>query len=160
MTEHMNTESSPRRAIRDLMQELPLNLPRSDGAPGDFIGDRPVNSFIHPAGLPINTSQVKVLQRPLEPEQYLSVEYSTALARHGMRQSAGRVANCYNNSVAESFFATLKRELVYQRRFETRDQARREIFAWIGRYNTQRLHSTLNNQTPTESEHNYNHNPA
>src|SRR5665647_2663550 len=39
---------------------------RSDGAPGDFIGDLPVNSFIHPAGLPINTSTIKVLRRPVE----------------------------------------------------------------------------------------------
>src|SRR5665648_250308 len=39
---------------------------RSDGAPGDFIGDLPVNSFIHPAGLPINTSEIKVLRRPVE----------------------------------------------------------------------------------------------
>jgi hypothetical protein len=39
---------------------------RCDGAPGDFIGDRPVNAVIHPAGLPINTSTIKVLRRPVE----------------------------------------------------------------------------------------------
>src|SRR5437879_4585080 len=39
---------------------------RTDGAPGDFINDRPVNSFIHPAGLPMNTSRVEVLRRPVE----------------------------------------------------------------------------------------------
>src|SRR5829696_262921 len=39
---------------------------RCAGAPGDFIGDRPVNSFIHPAGLPINTSKTEVLRRPVE----------------------------------------------------------------------------------------------
>jgi hypothetical protein len=39
---------------------------RSDGLPGDFIGERPVNSVIHPAGLPINTSTIKVLRRPVE----------------------------------------------------------------------------------------------
>ena len=54
----------------------------------------------------------------------------------------------------ELFFSTLKRELVTQMRFATRDQARQAIFAWIGRYNTQRLHSTLNYQTPTEWENN------
>ena len=84
--------------------------------------------------------------------QYLSAEFSAALARHQMRQSAGRVGNCWDNSVSEAFFASLKRELVHQRRFATRDQARREIFAWIARYNTQRLHSTLDYQTPTEWE--------
>src|SRR5215210_4010820 len=39
---------------------------RCAGAPGDFIADRPVNSFIHPAGLPINTPKIRVLQRPVE----------------------------------------------------------------------------------------------
>ncbi|MCY3863493.1 MAG: IS3 family transposase, partial [bacterium] len=52
----------------------------------------------------------------------------------------------------ESFFATLKRELVTQTRFATRDQARREVFAWIGRYNNRRIHSTLDYLTPTEWE--------
>ena len=84
--------------------------------------------------------------------QYLSADFSAALGRHQMRQSASRVANCWDNSVAEAFFATLKRELVSQRRFATRGQARREIFAWIGRYNTRRLHSTLDYLTPTEWE--------
>ena len=84
--------------------------------------------------------------------QYLGREHTTALVRHGLRQSAGRVGNCWDNSVVESFFASLKRELVHRRRFATRDQARREIFAWIGRYNTQRLHSSLDYQTPTEWE--------
>lgn len=84
--------------------------------------------------------------------QYLSQQHAAALTRHGMRQSAGRVGNCWDNSVVESFFASLKRELVHRRRFATRDQARREIFTWLGRYNTQRLHSSLNYQTPTEWE--------
>ncbi len=84
--------------------------------------------------------------------QYLSGEHTAALARHQMRQSAGRVGNCWDNSVVESFFASLKRELVARRRFATRDQARREIFAWLCRYNTQRLHSSLNYATPTEWE--------
>ena len=69
-----------------------------------------------------------------------------------MRHSVGRVANCFNNSVAESFFATLKQQLTTQTRFTTRAQARQAIFAWIGRYNNHRLHSSLNYQTPTESE--------
>ena len=55
--------------------------------------------------------------------QYLSGDFASALRRHKMRQSAGWVANCWDNSVAESLFATLKRELVTQTRFATRDQA-------------------------------------
>ena len=73
-----------------------------------------------------------------------------------MDQSASRVGDCWDNSVAESFFATLKRELVHRHRYTTRGQTRREIFAWINRYNTQRLHSTLNYNTPNEWEQNYN----
>ena len=69
-----------------------------------------------------------------------------------MRQSAGRVGNCWDTSVAESFLASTKREIVTQTRFATRDQARREIFSWIGRYNTQRIHSALDYLTPTEWE--------
>ena len=87
--------------------------------------------------------------------QYLSGQHASALARHQMLQSAGRVGNCWDNSVVESFFATLKRELISQTRFETRDHARREIFAWIGRYNTHRIHSTLDYQTPTEWENHH-----
>ena len=84
--------------------------------------------------------------------QYLSGDFADALKRHQMHHSVGRVANCWDNSVAESFFATLKRELVTQTRFATRAEARQAIFTWIGRYNNHRLHSSLNYQTPTEWE--------
>ena len=89
---------------------------------------------------------------PDRASQYLGRQHTAALARHGLRQSAGRVGNCWDNSVVESFFASLKRELVHRRRFASREEAGREIFAWIGRYNTQRLHSSLAYQTPTEWE--------
>lgn len=87
--------------------------------------------------------------------QYLGREHTAALTQHGLRQSAGRVGNCWDNSVVESFFASLKRELVSRRRFATRDQARRKIFTWLAGYNTQWLHSSLAYQIPTEWE---NHN--
>jgi transposase InsO family protein len=90
--------------------------------------------------------------------QYLSAEFATVLHRQQIRHSVGRVGNCWDNSVAESFFSSLKRELVSQTRYATRDQARQEIFAWIGRYNNHRLHSSLNYQTPTEWENNQNNN--
>src|SRR6266540_3953981 len=54
---------------------------RSDGAPGDFMGALPVNSFIHPAGLPIHTSTIEVLRRPVE---------SALAAAVGVEQHAGR----------------------------------------------------------------------
>jgi len=84
---------------------------RRDGAPGDFIGDLPVNSFIHPAGLPINTSNIKVLRRPVESANYTSQEFAAVLADLDLRRSMGRTGICYDNAMAESFFAALKNEL-------------------------------------------------
>ncbi len=89
--------------------------------------------------------------------QYLSADYQNLVRGHGMRQSVGRTGVCWDNSVAESFWSSLKRELVHRYRFRTRAEARRAIFAWINRYNTRRLHSSLGNIPPTEWEANYSH---
>ncbi|GGM89491.1 hypothetical protein GCM10007977_109390 [Dactylosporangium sucinum] len=62
----------------------------------------------------------------------------------------GRVGSCYDNAVAESFFASLKAE-IGTRVFATRADARRAVFAYITYYNRNRLHSTLNRQTPYEA---------
>ena len=65
-----------------------------------------------------------------------------------MRQSMSRRGNCWDNAVAESFFATLKKELVRGRAFDTRDQARSEVFEYIEVfYNRHRTHSLLNYET-------------
>lgn len=61
-----------------------------------------------------------------------------------------RKGNCWDNACAESFFGTLKRELVYQRRYITRSEATQDILEYIeGFYNRQRRHSTLGYQSPT-----------
>ena len=99
-----------------------------------------------------------IVFQPDRDPHYLAREHSAALARYGMRQSADRVGNCWDNRVVETFFSSLKRELVHRRRFATRDQARREIFAWMGRYNSQRLHSSHAYATPREWE--ADHRPA
>src|SRR5215216_4249474 len=75
---------------------------RCAGAPGDFIGDRPVNSFIHPAGLPIDTSKIRVLRRPVESAQFTSIRYTERLAEIGARPSIGSVADSYDNALAET----------------------------------------------------------
>lgn len=72
-----------------------------------------------------------------------------------MRQSVGRTGVCWDNSVAESFWSSLKRELVHRYRFPDRASARRAIFAWINRYNSHRLHSSLGYLPPIKCEQQY-----
>jgi transposase InsO family protein len=84
--------------------------------------------------------------------QYLSREFRERCELHGVVQSVGRIGSSHDNAVAESFWATLKRECVERHRFETRADARRAIIAWINHYNAVRLHSTIGNVTPIEWE--------
>ena len=67
-----------------------------------------------------------------------------------MRASMGRVGSCYDNAVAESFFAALKAE-IGTRVWATRAMARAEVFAYLTYYNQHRLHSTLKYRTPYEA---------
>lgn len=89
--------------------------------------------------------------------QYASAEYRQALQRQGALLSMSRRACCYDNAAMESFWSTLKRELVYRRQFLTHEQARREIFAYIEtRYNRKRLHSSLGYSSPVDFENQLN----
>lgn len=84
---------------------------------------------------------------------YTSNQYREKMQKHQVRASMSRKANCYDNAVAESFFSTLKNELTPGHVFETRDQARTEIFEYIEIfYNRQRIHQTLNYITPEKME--------
>ncbi len=87
--------------------------------------------------------------------QYLSGAYRALCEELGIRQSAGRVATCFDNSVAESLWASLERELVHRYRFATRAQAKAAVEAWIRRYNAVRLHTSLGNVPPIEWELSY-----
>jgi transposase InsO family protein len=82
--------------------------------------------------------------------QYSSAQFRTTLGQLRMRPSMGRVGSCYDNAVAESFFATLKNE-IGTKVWATRAEARRAVFAYIAYYNRRRLHSTLKRQTPYEA---------
>lgn len=82
--------------------------------------------------------------------QYTSTEFRTTLSTLHMRGSMGRTGSCYDNAVAESFFATLKSEIGTQVR-ATKAEARRAVFAYLTYYNRNRLHSTVNHRTPYEA---------
>jgi transposase InsO family protein len=85
--------------------------------------------------------------------QYASADYRQALAQAGLIASMSRKANCYDNATMESFWSTLKLELVYRRDFATRSQARTEIFDYIESfYNRQRAHSALSYHSPVDFE--------
>jgi transposase InsO family protein len=85
--------------------------------------------------------------------QYTSGDFKKTCITLGVVRSVGRKATCYDNAVAESFFASLKKEFVHRRKFATRAEARVAIFEWIERwYNNKRLHSTLGYKTPVDWE--------
>jgi putative transposase len=85
--------------------------------------------------------------------QYASGDYQMVLRENGIACSMSRKGNCYDNAPVESFFASLKRELIYRRRFASREEARTAVFAWIeGWYNRRRRHSALGYLSPEEFE--------
>ena len=85
--------------------------------------------------------------------QYASADYRAQLAKVNIIPSMSRRGNCYDNAYAESFFGTLKKELIYRNRFKTRAEARAAIFEYIECwYNRKRIHSSLGYLTPVEYE--------
>ena len=88
--------------------------------------------------------------------QYTSYEYRTALKNHGISVSMSRTGNCWDNAVAESFFATFKNELVHTRSWSTRLELRAATFEYLESfYNRRRLHSSIGYSTPSDFEDNY-----
>ena len=85
--------------------------------------------------------------------QYASHDYQETLLAAGVTCSMSRKGNCWDNAPAESFFATLKKELIHQRHFRTRAEAKSAIFEFIESwYNRERLHSSLGYMSPVEFE--------
>lgn len=88
--------------------------------------------------------------------QYASSEYQEILQRAGITCSMSRRGNCWDNAPVESFFATLKRELIYRKRYRSRTEARADIFAYLEVwYNRKRIHSTLSYLSPVKYEAQY-----
>jgi len=84
--------------------------------------------------------------------EYSSTACIAACQRLGLRRSMSRTGSCLDNAVAESWFASLKVELVHRQHYRTRAEARAAIFAWIAWYNRFRLHSTNGYLPPIEWE--------
>jgi transposase InsO family protein len=85
--------------------------------------------------------------------QYAAGDYRDALQAVAIIQSMSRKGNCWDNAPMESFFGTLKTELVHRREYPDRDAARRDLFAYIeGYYNRQRIHSAIGYITPDQAE--------
>lgn len=85
--------------------------------------------------------------------QYCSHKYLTIIKRFKLIGSMSRRGNCWDNAIAESFFHTLKVELIKQNSYDTREMAKRSVFQYIeGYYNHKRLHSAIDYRTPNEVE--------
>ena len=85
--------------------------------------------------------------------QYTSKAFRLLLAKHGIRCSMSRKGDCWDNAPIESFFGSMKQELVFLQRYSTRFHARQSLFEYIERfYNRRRLHSTLGYKSPAEYE--------
>ena len=94
-----------------------------------------------------------MLRRSVESAQYAASQYRDILQAAAITQSMSRKANCWDNAPMESFFGTLKTELVHHREYPDRNTARRELFAYIeGYYNRARIHSAIGYITPQQAE--------
>jgi putative transposase len=95
-----------------------------------------------------------VLRRPRESAQYVSLGFGQKARDAGIAVSMGSKGCAYDNAVAESFFATLKKELVHRRSWPTRREMTGEIFEYIEAfYNPRRRHSTLAMLSPADYKH-------
>jgi putative transposase len=93
-----------------------------------------------------------VLRRPVESAQYAGGKYRKLIGKAHLTQSMSRKGECLDNAPMESFFASLKKELVHRQRFRTRAQAKAAIFEYIEVfYNRQRRHSSIGYLTPVQA---------
>jgi transposase InsO family protein len=114
------------------------------------------------AELPLSALRMALAQRGPSGEllhhsdrgsQYASDAYPALLAGHGIEPSMSRAGDCWDNAVVESFFGTLKRELVHHERYADHGEARRSLFEYIEVfYNRRRRHSMLGYRSPVEFE--------
>ena len=122
-----------------------------------------LSNYMYAAHTSVAAFKMALINRPVKPEhklifhsdrgvQYACNEFVAAINKHkNITRSMSRKANCWDNAVAESFFKTLKAELIYHQKYLTRQQAQLSVFEYIETfYNTTRRHKQLNNLTIKE----------
>ena len=121
---------------------------------GWTLRDRPTKDLVVDAllkGLRTRTPEAGLIFHSDRGAQYASLEVRELLRSWHVRQSMSGRGSCFDNAVMESFFSSLKRELVHLETFHTKAQAHQSVFAYIEIfYNRQRRHSALNHRTPVE----------
>lgn len=134
-------------AILDLFSRRIVGWAMSDAIDSTLVRGALSMALLHrhpPAGLLFHTDRGV---------QYAAGSFREALGHAGLVPSMSRRANCYDNAAMESFWSTLKLELVYRRDFATRQQARAEIFDYLEAfYNRQRIHTSLGGLSPASFE--------
>lgn len=136
--------------VLDLFSRKVVGLSLADRITDDLVIAALEQALIHRNPLP------GLMHHSDRGSQYTSQDFQKKLAQYNITASMSGTGNCYDNAAMESFFHTLKTELVYFERYQTREQARKSIFEYIEVfYNRQRRHSTLNYKTPLAFEQNY-----
>lgn len=134
-------------AVLDCFSRKIVGWAMCDGMPTDLVADALKMALLHrqPGGHLIHHSD--------RGSQYASDDYQRLLIENRITVSMSDAGNCYDNAMMESFWATLKTELIYQRHYATREQARGSIFEYIEVfYNRKRLHSSLGYLSPESFE--------
>ncbi len=134
-------------AVLDCFSRKIVGWAMCDGMPTDLVADALKMALLHrrPQGDLIHHSDRGV--------QYASDNYQQLLIEHGITVSMSGKGDCYDNAMMESFWATLKTELIHLEHYATREQARQSIFEYIEVfYNRQRLHSSLGYKSPEQFE--------
>src|SRR5271167_4362394 len=129
----------PRRSPRPRLIDQPLSAPKSAADPhvapppaARATSTCPVTLDPTAVSLPSQHSSRSVLRRPVDSAQYCSIDYKAELRKHGILISMSGKGNCYYNAMVETFFKTLKSELVWRTIFYTRQEADHAIGRYIG----------------------------